>query len=194
MTKITRDSFIFYRSFYEASLPLNKEQKADLFTAICELALNQNVTKTEPLVNALLTLIKPNIDANNIRYANGMKGGRPKTKVKPKRNQGKTKAKPNEDVNVNVDVDVNGNENIKEKLDKKKPENFEQLAQFVTEKNLASSDAEWLWHKWQGNGWTNGNKPILCWKSTIRSWKAGKFFPSQKAITSESSEIERLAL
>ncbi len=119
MKKTIRDSFVFYRSFYEASLPLNKEQKADLFTAICELALNQNVTKTEPMVNALLTLIKPNIEANNKRYENGMKGGRPKTKVKPKRNQSKTKDKPNVDVNVDVDVDVDVNENKKEIIKEK---------------------------------------------------------------------------
>jgi hypothetical protein len=30
-----RDSFIFYRSFFEATLPLDKEQKAELFDAIC---------------------------------------------------------------------------------------------------------------------------------------------------------------
>jgi hypothetical protein len=35
-----RDSFIFYRSFFEATKPLSQEQKAELFDCICEFALN----------------------------------------------------------------------------------------------------------------------------------------------------------
>ena len=86
-----KDSFIFYRSFFEASKPLNSEQKAELFNAICEFALNQNETKKDPLVEGMFALIKPQLEANNQRYENGKKGGRPITKAKPKRNQNVTK-------------------------------------------------------------------------------------------------------
>ena len=109
-----RDSFIFYRSFFEASKPLNAEQKADLFDAICEYALNQEETERQPIVNAMFTLVKPQIDANFKRYKNGQKGGRPKTKAKPKNNQTITKAKPNVNDNVNVNDNHNGNVNHNE--------------------------------------------------------------------------------
>jgi len=97
-----RDSFIFYRSFYEATIPLEKQQKAELLEAICEYALNQNVTKTKPMVTAMFALIKPQLDANQKRFENGSKGGR-----KPKRNQNVTKTKPNVNVNDNNNVNKN---------------------------------------------------------------------------------------
>lgn len=102
-----RDSFIFYRSFFEATKPLNEHQKAQLFDAICEFALNQNETKIEPMVNAMFGLIRPQLEANSKKYENGKKGGRPKTKAKPKANQTKTKPKPNVNDNVNDNVNVN---------------------------------------------------------------------------------------
>lgn len=108
-----RDSFIFYRSFFEASNALNDADKLELLDAICEFGLNLNETKTKPMVSAMFSLIKPQLAANAARYENGKKGGRPKTKTKPRSNLNETKAKPNVNVNVNVNGNVNGNEKEK---------------------------------------------------------------------------------
>ena len=102
-----RESFIFYRSFFDASKPLNETQKVALFEGIMEYALNQTETEKEPLVQAMFSLIKPQLDANHKKYENGAKGGRPKTKPKPKHNQAATKPEPNANVNVNVNENVN---------------------------------------------------------------------------------------
>ena len=94
-----RDGFVFYRSFYEASKPLNKDDKLALYESIFEFGLNQNETKREPMVNAMFMLIKPQLEANNKRYENGKNGGRPlkeKTETKPKHNQSITKTEPKE--------------------------------------------------------------------------------------------------
>ena len=110
-----RDSFIFYRSFFEATLPLNKEQKAELFDSICEFALNQNEVESEGIVKGMFGLIKPQLEANYRRYLNGMKGGKPKqkqTKSKPNANQTLTKTKPNANVNLNDNVNANDNLNV----------------------------------------------------------------------------------
>lgn len=56
----------------------------------------------------------------------------------------------------------------------------EEIIEFCVEELLPRSDADAIFHKWEGNGWTNGGKPIKDWKATIRSWKAQKFLPSQK--------------
>ena len=94
-----RDGFIFYRSFYESAKALNDEDRLQLFDAIFEYALNNEETETKPMVNAFINLMKPQIDANNRRYENGKKGGRPpikKTETKPNNNQSETKPKPKE--------------------------------------------------------------------------------------------------
>ena len=116
--KMNKDSFIFYRSFYEAISALDDEDRLQLFDAICELALNQSETELKPIPKAMFTLIKPQLEANNKRFENGKKGGRPRkeqnqseTENKPNENQNETKAEPNKNVNVNVNENVNSNEN-----------------------------------------------------------------------------------
>lgn len=59
-------------------------------------------------------------------------------------------------------------------------ESRDEFDAFIREVGLFANDAEWLWNKWEGNGWLNGNAPIKDWKATVRSWKEGQYFPSQK--------------
>lgn len=102
-----RDSFIFYRSFYEAFKELPIDVQGEVFTAICEYSLNGITTENlNPIARGMFTLIKPQLDANIQRYKNGAKGGRPKYE----KNQTVTKTEPNENKNVNVNL----NENIEE--------------------------------------------------------------------------------
>lgn len=46
---------------------------------------------------------------------------------------------------------------------------------------IPESDGDWFWNKCEGNGWTNGGKPIRSWQHTLASWKAAGYLPSQKA-------------
>ena len=55
-----------------------------------------------------------------------------------------------------------------------------ELEQFCRDSGLYPRDAEYLWNRWEGNGWQNANKPIKDWKATIRAWKAQQYLPSQK--------------
>ena len=98
-----RDSFIFYRSFYESFDGLSKKDKLLLFDAVCNYALNGIEPELNGVPLSMFKLLKPQLDANNRRFENGKKGGRPKkTETKPNDNQTKTKTKPNNNVNVNV--------------------------------------------------------------------------------------------
>ena len=112
-----RESFVFYRSFYESIRLLPKKYQLQCFDALCKYALNEEPFEGVPgTVEAILKSFKPQVDANNRRYENGCKGGRPKgtqdeTKAKPKRNQDETKAKRNDNDNVNVNVNDNDNDN-----------------------------------------------------------------------------------
>tara|TARA_B100000768_G_scaffold12768_1_gene12330 strand:+ start:1948 stop:2487 length:540 start_codon:yes stop_codon:yes gene_type:complete len=99
-----RDSFIFYRSFYEATQYLEKDQKADLFDAIANYALNQEQVKLDNVCSALFSLIKPQLDANYSKYLNGKKKAK---KSKPVAKISKPLTNVNVNVNDNYNVNVN---------------------------------------------------------------------------------------
>ena len=71
-----RDSFLFYRSFYEAIKGLPKDIQVEIYTAIMEYALYGNLSEEmKPFAKSVFTLIKPVLDTNLQRYENGKKGG-----------------------------------------------------------------------------------------------------------------------
>jgi hypothetical protein len=108
----TRDSFIFYRSFFSATKHLNHVEKAQLFEAICSYALDGNLSLLEGTPQGMFELIKPQLDANRKRFENGCKKKQKisKTEAKPKQKISKDEA------NVNVNVNVNHNEECKSEL------------------------------------------------------------------------------
>lgn len=98
-----RDGFVFYRSFFECFEDLSKKDKLILFDALCNYALNDIEPELTGVPAAIFKLLKPQVDANNRRFENGKKGGRPKEiKDKPNQNQTETKDKPKEQVQVKV--------------------------------------------------------------------------------------------
>ncbi len=79
-----RESFVFYRSFYEAIRELKDDIKLEVFTAITEYALyGKSPEALKPVARGMFTLIKPNLDVNISRYENGAKGGRKPKKQSP---------------------------------------------------------------------------------------------------------------
>lgn len=79
-----RESFVFYRSFYEAIRRQPKKVQADIYNAIADYALNGTEPTDSPdAVVSIFLLVKPQIDANNIRYESGKK----RRQTKEKQNQ-----------------------------------------------------------------------------------------------------------
>ena len=92
-----REGFIFYRSFYEAIKDLPRDVQGEVYTAIMEYSLNGITTENlKPIARSVFTLMKPQIDANNIKRNNGLKGGRPSLD----NNQEVTEKEPNNNLNV----------------------------------------------------------------------------------------------
>lgn len=54
------------------------------------------------------------------------------------------------------------------------------IVAYVKEHGLTETDGSYLFHHWEGNGWTINGKPIKRWKSVVGSWKHAGYFPSQK--------------
>lgn len=105
-----RDSFVFYTSFSDAISELEPMQQLAVYNAIVQYASTGVMPELSGVPKAIMTLIKPQIDANTRRYENGSLGGRPakegkenrrKTESKPNKNQNETELKPNVNDNVN---------------------------------------------------------------------------------------------
>jgi hypothetical protein len=176
-----RDSFIFYRSFFEAAEDLSPEEKCAMFDAICDYALNFAEPCLEGTPKLAFRLIKPQLDANIARYNNGQKGGRPSSKItkpKPKRNLTKTKPKPstslgstsvkpnvndNGNVNGNVNANVNENEIIHPSID-----DIKDWMYHCGCRNIGESEKFWLYY--ESKGWMIGQVPMVNWKAAVLSW------------------------
>ena len=113
-----RDTFVYYRSFYEATKLLDNDDFAEITRAICEYALNGNEPSIEGVPMVVFKLIKPQIDANNAKFLNGGKGGgfgqlggrpRKETPTKPQQNPKET---PNEECIMSNEECIMSNDNI----------------------------------------------------------------------------------
>lgn len=108
---MARDSFIFYRSFYEAINELPKENQADTYNAIMRYALNQEEIELTGVSKAIFSLVKPQLDANYKKYENG-KQKKSKTEANNKQIKSKIETNVNVNDNVNDNVNVNVNDNV----------------------------------------------------------------------------------
>ena len=96
-----RESMVFYRSFYEAVEDLPPEEFKAAVMAILGYGLDGKCEEVSGVSKSILALVKPQIDKNNKRYENSLKGGRKstdnqaETKPEPNANQVETKPKPN---------------------------------------------------------------------------------------------------
>lgn len=171
-----RDSFIFYRSFFEATKPLSKDEKAEIFNAICEFALNQNEVEMQPLTKAMFSLIKPQLEANFKRYLNGTKSkknkqNRSKTEAKQKQSKNKTLTNVNDNVNDNVNV-------IKEKIVKKKisfsPPQLLEIENYFLEKTksieFSKIHSQRFKDFYESKNWMIGKNKMANWKSAVSGW------------------------
>lgn len=180
---MTRTSFVFYESFYEAVSALPEDEQAQAFHAICRYALYGELPELEGMSAAIFTLVKPNIDAATKRYMasveNGKKGGRP-PKKEPTNNLGETYEEPKSNlgvssrlepsrklnVNVNDNVNVNENDNANNSTTKvvapatsKRTTRKEQLVNYVNELDYSEETKKALF-SWIFQIGLNGNVTV----------------------------------
>ena len=172
-----RDSFVFYRSFADAIAGLPPEEYKKVMQAIIGYAL-------DGIEYTVFCLVKPQIDANNKRYENGKKGGRPITKQEPSNNQDVTKKKPNNNQDVtnpqpNVYVNVNDNDikkkdtNVsKEKASRFKPPTVTEVENYCREKEYRI-DCERFVDFYRSKDWMVGKNKMKDWRAAVRNWARG---------------------
>lgn len=82
-----KDSFVFYKSFFDAIEELPEEHQLEAYRSIMMLALFGIDEKPSGLASIVYIMAKPQIEANYEKYENGKKGGAPKGNKNAKRKQ-----------------------------------------------------------------------------------------------------------
>ncbi len=177
---IKRNSFIFYRSYFEAIEQLPIEHQLPIYKAIAEYALNNICSTLNGIENTVFTLVKPNLDTAIKNYVNGCKGGRPRknknpneTQTKPNHNPNKTQTKPYYDYNYNLDKDYKENISVFNTNTKEKKPSLKQVQEFCFDNQLKINPQEFF-NYYEALGWKSGNTPIEDWKALAKSWELNK--------------------
>ena len=154
---MAKDSFVFYKSFYDAIKKIPEEYQLELYNAILSYSLEGlEPSNLSPIAEAMFILIKPNIDSSKKRYEtsveNGKRGGRPKqetqdepnqnpkeTQRKPKDNLQETQDKPNQNLNEDEDVDVNVDDNEDDNNEKEKNKKRKTFEDVFKEKSVSNN-------------------------------------------------------
>lgn len=181
-----RDSFVFYRSFAESVKNLPPEEYKKVMQSILDYALDGKEPEQFGIEYTVFCLVKPQIDANNKRYENGKKGGRPQkpnnnqeitkinqeiTKQKPNNNQTVTTTEPNVYVNVNDNVNDKKKDTSvsKEKASRFVPPTLEDIKAYCEEKGY-KLDYDRFIDYYTSNGWMVGKNKMKDWRACVRNW------------------------
>ena len=183
---MTRDSFVFYRSFFEGLSALNDADRLACYDAIVKYGLD-GISEAAGVAAAVLALVKPVMDTNNQKYINGTKGGRPKkptdnqtiSKEKPNNNLTEAKAEPNSKqakptrnpmINEKGEMIKEEKKNLqKEKSAFKKP-TVDEVKAYCQERGN-NIDPNAFVDFYSAKGWRVGNQPMKDWKACVRTWE-----------------------
>ena len=197
----TRDSFIFYRSFFSATKHLNQVEKAQLFEAICSYALDGNLIDLQGMSQGMFELIKPQLDANRKRFENGcvkkQKGSKKEAKNKQKRSKEEANVNVNHNVNVNEECKselINENSNLMEnhniennfkgvEIEAVKNKKFtkptiQEIKNYCLERKN-NVDANKFFNYYEANGWKVGKNPMKDWQACVRTWEGNNYGNNQ---------------
>ena len=184
-----KDTFVFYRSFYDAIKSVPKKHQVAIYQAVFEYAFDHKEATLSGVPGALWSLIKPQLDASEKRYANAKKGGeygkmggRPrKTDAEKKPLKGYENETLNDNSNVIVNVNVNANPNpsgsdeAASQAGTHTP-SFKEVADEVAEKGFKVSSIK-FYEYYEKNGWrTNEGEPIRDWRKMLAVWNMKERF------------------
>lgn len=182
------DSFVFYKSFYDAAAVLQPEDRLAFYDALAEYAIcGEDPEPATPVAKAMFLMAKPQVDANERRREDGKKGGRP-SKEKPMVSENAEIEKPmvsenaenekpmvyendeSEKPNVNVNANANANEK-KKRVVRSAPPTLEEVTEYCKER-ANSIDPEAFIAYYESQNWKKANgQPVYDWKGCIRTWE-----------------------
>ena len=204
---MAKDSFVFYRSFYEALQNVPKKHRTEVYEAVFEYAFESREPSLSGVPRALWELIRPQLDASQKRYENAKKGaeygkmgGRPRKKDENKK---PLKGYESETLNVNVNENVNDNVNVNVNApaggsDTHIP-TFDEIALFCNQHNIKTDIKKFIQYN-EGKGWS------MEWTSALALWvqkdkdkkkedrSKNRFNNFENSVPYDFEAIERAAL
>ena len=209
------ESFVFYRSFYEATKRIPKRHRSALYDAIFDYIFEQKEPQLEGTSDALWCSFKPQLDANLKRYANAKKGGKyGKTGGRPRKegeNKKPFKGFENKTPNVNENVNVNDNDNANVNVNAnqngagfKNPPAFipsvYEVQTYITEQAgirhvRPDFDANRFLTYYNARGWMAGSTRLTDWRALVDSWlEKTDDFAIRDSMTDETEEEQKRRL
>ena len=195
---MTRDSFVFYRSFYEGLKELDDADRLACYDAIAKYGLD-GISEATGVPAAVLALVRPILDANNRKVEAGRKGGEVKqsqadgkqSEAKSKQSEAKTKQRQAKG-KLNEKCEML-NEKEKEKEEKERSASFvrptlEEVSQYCQERENNVSAQAFI-DFYTSKGWKVGNQPMKDWKAAIRTWERRE--TARSGTTRKSFENQR---
>lgn len=195
------NSFVFYKSFYDAIKVAPKKHQLALYSALTCYVFENKTPQLESTSLAIWNAIKPQIDASLKRYENAKKGaeygklgGRPRKKKEDEEQGNKKPLKGYESKTLDYDSDLDldsdsysdsdSDSNSNKDLDNNKPPN--PLKGAAGKKFIKPSvseirdycdernngiDAQEFFDFYEAKGWMIGRSPMKDWRACVRTWE-----------------------
>ena len=198
-----RDSFLFYRSFYEAARQLPKRERSEYILSLCDYVFEGVEPKVTGSAAASWILTKPVLDANLKRRKNGAKGGRPPAETKPpvtpenepmvpeKGNQSRTDGYSDEKPNIYLDKGQrdNGTEGQgdigqqTEGIGVPPRSLLSEIESFCLSHGGTTAEAAAFYAQYERTGWKAAGKPIENWKGLCLNFLRAGGGKGDKGVT-----------
>lgn len=183
--KEQRESFVAYRSFEKKKLP--DAQRLQYYDALFAYGLRQEQPdfQGDVMLECIWECVTPQIDANQQRYLNGLKGGPPTgSRNNPSGRRGKrtnqklTENLPNDNDNVNDNVngllfgDAGDDAPAQQHTSSKKftKPTLQEVQQYCSSRRNNIDPAKFIDH-YDSVGWKIGKAPMKDWKAAVRNWE-----------------------
>ena len=187
-----KESFVFYRSFYEALQNVPKKHRTEVYEAVFAYAFESREPSLTGVTRALWELIRPQLDASERRYENAKKGaeygklgGRPKKNPPNKKPlKGYETKTLNDNDNVNVNDNANANDNGSASQASASAfiaPTFQEVMDECRKGGYKASIASKFFMFYDRSHWrTKEGEPVRDWRALLRIWDANEAEPKKQ--------------
>lgn len=173
-----KESFVFYKSFYEAIRALQPDAQLEIYNALCiQNFSDEKYIFNDKVAEAMYLLMQPNIEASYKRYKqnkiNGEKGGAPFGNQNARKYPKTTEKQPKNNLDIDIDLNIDNNKDLNSECENTQhtTPTLSELCSYCRENDMSGFDYENFYNYYESNGWINKNgTPIKNWKAKVNYW------------------------